>query len=734
VNQSASDTQAAYASSTAHLRHELQRIDLLLQRAVTRVRASVAAEAADLRGLYVTDADVDTLLANQQLIGPGFVAADEAAPRDAELSALAAEIAERVAASQAEGVILRLPLLAERFELSAFEIETILICLAPEIDLKYERLFGYLHDDVTKRRPSVDLALNLLSRSIEDKIAARRYFAATAALRRHRLLDLVQDPAQPQPTLLGTYLKLDEQIVSFLLGSDALDPRLASYAQFAAADTQLGDLLLSDEIKQRLSWLLTSAGDTTSALCYLQGAPGSGKQTAAAAICQRHGRTLLAVDGARVLEASNGEQIMRLIVREARLQGALISWDQFDALLSEERRSWRELLLETLRDQPGLTFLAGEAPWELNNARPQQRFIRVAFTPYAASERRYLWTRALDGAICADDVDLTALANTFRLNARQIHDAAATARNLAHWRDPEQSQISSADLHAACRLQSNRKLTTLARQIAPHHSWDDLVLPADRLAHLREIWLHLKYRAQVYDVWGFERKLALGKGLNILFAGPSGTGKTMAASIIAGELGLDLYKIDLSTILSKYIGETEKNLGRIFAEAETSNAILFFDEADALFGKRSEVKDAHDRYANVEISYLLQRMEEYDGVVILATNLRKNMDDAFVRRMHFTVEFPLPAEPQRRQIWTNIWPDDLPRAADLDLDLLAQRFEVAGGNIRNIALAAAFLAAADGGAVRMAHVLHATRREYQKMGKMVLEREFGDYAGNSEAR
>jgi SpoVK/Ycf46/Vps4 family AAA+-type ATPase len=232
----------------------------------------------------------------------------------------------------------------------------------------------------------------------------------------------------------------------------------------------------------------------------------------------------------------------------------------------------------------------------------------------------------------------------------------------------------------------------------------------------------------VYSEWGFDHKLSLGKGLNILFAGPSGTGKTMAAEIIAHELSLDLYKIDLSTVVSKYIGETEKNLARIFAEAETSNAILFFDEADALFGKRSEVRDSHDRYANIEISYLLQKMEEYEGVVILATNLRKNMDDAFVRRMHFGVEFPFPTEPYRRRIWEGIWPADTPRDPDLDLDFMAQHFEMAGGNIRNIALAAAFLAADDGQTVGMPHLIRATQREYQKMGKVVVEREFGKYA------
>jgi SpoVK/Ycf46/Vps4 family AAA+-type ATPase len=284
-----------------------------------------------------------------------------------------------------------------------------------------------------------------------------------------------------------------------------------------------------------------------------------------------------------------------------------------------------------------------------------------------------------------------------------------------------------ADIYDGCRLQSNRKLSNLATKINPHYNWDDLILPPEQMQMLREICNSVKYRTLIYDEWGFDGKLALGKGVNVFFAGLPGTGKTMSAGIIAGELGLALYKIDLSSVVSKYIGETEKNLSSIFDEAQTSNAILFFDEADALFGKRSEVRDSHDRYANIEVSYLLQRVEEYQGVVILATNLRKNMDDAFVRRMHFSIEFPFPNKKERRRIWEQIFPKTTPRSPDLDLDFMAQRFEMAGGNIRNIALASAFLAADDGEAISMNHLISATRREYQKMGKMVSEGEFGDY-------
>jgi SpoVK/Ycf46/Vps4 family AAA+-type ATPase len=237
----------------------------------------------------------------------------------------------------------------------------------------------------------------------------------------------------------------------------------------------------------------------------------------------------------------------------------------------------------------------------------------------------------------------------------------------------------------------------------------------------------VRHRRTVLETWGFDRHLAMGKGVNALFAGTSGTGKTMAAEIIAADLGLELYKVDLSTMVSKYIGETEKNLDGIFRAAREANAILFFDEADAIFGKRSEVKDAHDRYANIEVGYLLQKMEEYDGVVILATNLRKNMDDAFIRRLHMSIDFPFPEEPDRLRIWRKVFPPDAPLAGDVDLGFCARQFKIAGGSIRNVALLAAFLAAEDDAEIGMVHVARAAKREYQKLGKLVTETDFGQY-------
>jgi SpoVK/Ycf46/Vps4 family AAA+-type ATPase len=275
-----------------------------------------------------------------------------------------------------------------------------------------------------------------------------------------------------------------------------------------------------------------------------------------------------------------------------------------------------------------------------------------------------------------------------------------------------------AELAAACRSVSCGRLGELATKVEPRYGWADLVLPTDRVTLLREVCDQVRHRTRVHDEWGFGSTVAHGTGLGVLFSGPPGTGKTMAAQVLAADVGLDLYRVDLSRVVSKYIGETEKNLSQIFDEARDGDAILFFDEADALFGRRSEVSDAHDRYANIETGYLLQRMEDHDGVVVLATNLRQNMDDAFLRRLRFLVDFPFPDEEHRRRIWQGHFPATAPLDPGVDCAHLAREFPVAGGSIKNIILNAAFLAAADGGTIRTEHLLAGTRREFDKVGKV----------------
>ncbi len=705
-----------YVTSLQHIQAELERLDLLLRVQVWRARQG-RGEAGELAAFYIPDAEADEFL-DKTLGAP--VWADVPLPPElreaaqAKLDQLSAEVDRHTAESLAQGIPLRLAELGRMFDLTEFDLDVILLCLAPELDRGYERLYAYLHDDLTRSRPTVGLALNLFCPDLASKVAARTRLTEAGPLRASCLVDLRDESG----SLLGSSLRLEPRVAGYLLGDDCADDRLRPHARLVPPAASPGELMVPDALSRLAGQV---PGDC---VLYFQGAYGVGRRTAAAAF----GRPLLVVAGRR-LAASDTDgfaELVRLIGREARLQGALLYWEDFDVLLAEEDDARLAALFWLLEELPGPAFLSGSATWEPAGDRRGLTFLRIPFPLPGPGERLRLWHAALAGA-SVPPPDLADLADKFRLSGGQIHDAAATARNLALARQPAAPQVTLADLHAACRLHSNRKLAELAVQISPHYTWDDIVLPDDQTAQLQEIYDQVRHRNLVYDAWGFDGKLALGKGLSILFAGPPGTGKTMAADVLAHCLGLSLYKIDLSAVVSKYIGETEKNLARIFAEATTSNAILFFDEADALFGKRTQVRDAHDRYANVEVSYLLQKMEEYDGVVVLATNLRKNMDEAFVRRLHVTVEFPVPGVADRRRIWEQIWPAAMPRDPGLDLDFLARKVEVAGGSIRNIALAGAFLAAADGGVVTMAHLLHATRREYQKMGKVLTAGELGDH-------
>jgi len=722
-----------YTTSLQHILAELERIDLFVQVQVRRARQVHMADS-EFQGLCISEQEVDALL--KQPIGlPRWASALPPSFRtevQAAFDQMAADIGKRKAESTRQGVNLRLEELARLFYLTPFDVDTLLICLAPELDLRYERLYAYLQDDVTRKRPSVDLVLNLLCPSFQDKLAKRDRFSSESPLFKHYLLHLFDDPSHKNPPLLSKYLRADERVVNYLFGSNEINTRIQTCARLNVPQSSLDDLFLPADVKHRLALLAEKKEVKDNGLIfYFQGTYGVGKQSTAEALCHELGIVLLNIDGERLLntEGLSFDKAVRLAEREALLQGAALYWNGFDALLADDKRVFLDMLLRQLEGRSGLTFLAGDTTWEPMNALHELPFVRIEFSRPTYAERAQLWTRSLnENSTLASDVNLKDVAGKFRFSGGQIEDAAATARNLARWRDPENGHVTMDDLYSACRLQSNRKLATLAQKITPHYKWNDIILPSDRLEQLKEICNYVKYRSLVYDEWGFDSKLSMGKGLNALFAGPSGTGKTMAAEIMAGELGLDLYKIDLSSVVSKYIGESEKNLARIFTEAETSNAILFFDEADALFGRRSEVRDSHDRYANIEISYLLQKMEEYKGVVILATNFRRNMDDAFVRRMHFTIEFPFPNKNDRRHIWERIWPDDMPRTPDLDLDFMAGQFEVAGGSIRNIALAAAFLAADDGRVVNISHLIRATQREYQKMGKVMMGNEFGEYA------
>jgi SpoVK/Ycf46/Vps4 family AAA+-type ATPase len=463
------------------------------------------------------------------------------------------------------------------------------------------------------------------------------------------------------------------------------------------------------------------------------GPSGSGKKSAAEAVCKETGINLLIVNSKSLLEGKLTDTV-DLIMREALLQNSAMYIQAFD-LLSEDKESknFLEFLLQALRTFPGMIFVAGKEPMEFDKGFINNGFVPFSFPLPAYPVRKQLWESCLKDQKLAEEVDLDALVTKFRFSGGQIMDSARTACIFAGSKNPASPILSMEDLYKGCKLQSNQKLNSFALKSNPRYSLEDLVLPKDTLEHLKEVSGFIKYKGKVHFDWGFEKKLSLGKGLNVLFSGPPGTGKTMAAEVLANEAKLDLYKIDLSIVVSKYIGDTEKNLKTIFEEAETSNCILFFDEADALFGKRSEVKDAHDRYANIETGYLLQKMEEYEGVVILATNLSKNIDGAFLRRMRYVIDFPFPDKEQRKEIWKGIFPYEAPLAREVDYEFVSEKLNLSGGNIKNIALTAAFYAAEDSCEIGMSQIIRAARREYIKMGKPFLKEDFEPYYGMTEA-
>ena len=681
----------------------LNRIDTLIQKALLLAESHYSPElaTAPYRGLQISLEEVSRLLQRH--------------PAEPLFATAAPENPSPPAAS-------RLAWLQHQFQLTPIDLDILALALAPELDRRYERLYAYLQDDIRAVHPTIDLALNLLCPTAGDKLQQRDRFSPDAPLIRHHLLHLHRQPDTPTPLLAHT-LHLDAQIVRYLLGNIGLDFRLSPFCQLIHPTLTLNQLFLNPELQQKLS---TISQNRQPLRLYFQGTDTTNKRRAAEALAQELHTPLLAADISRLTAnlKTDIEPTLKLLWREAWFLNALLYLDGWDNLPATDRA----LACDTLLATPlPLTILSGTEPWN-----PTTGTLGVVTVPFPLPDfiqRRHCWQTHLKSAgISLTDSELYAIGDRFRLTSDRIADAVATACNQARVEGKKDTEPNIADLFAAARAQSGHDLTQLARPIQPKYRLEDIVLPIEQKTQLREICDRAQLQTKVLSEWGFDSHLSLGKGLNVLFTGVPGTGKTMAAEAIARELQLDLLKIDLSQIVSKYIGETEKNLDRIFTAAATANAILLFDEADALFGKRSEVKDARDRYANIEIGYLLQKMEEYEGIAILTTNLGNNIDDAFLRRLSFIIGFTFPKEPERHQIWQKIFPQSTPRSAELDLEFMARRFEIAGGNIRNIALAAAFLAAAEGVEIRMSHLIRATRREYQKMGKVLMDDEFGNYA------
>lgn len=664
---------------------ELERLRLLLRRRILWLRASWVDDP--LRGagrLAISDAEADALAAPTD---PGaeaaFLREDDAAVELGEaIAALERELAHPPEPDPLER-------LAERLDLDRLDRDLLVLALAPELDPSFERLYAYVQDDATRRFATPCLATDLLG----SRAAPRA--SAEAPLRRLHLVEL----AATDDGWASRPLRVGERVLAHLRGLDQLDPAAAELLRPLAEASPPGD---GRVLAERLARLLAERSPWP--IVQLLGPVHAGGRAIAAAACARLGLRLVALAPATARRAAERPELVGLLEREAVLL-SLGLWVEDGAA-----EGWAELA-----ERLAAPVFAGGR----ERMRTEAPLIASSLPSPAGAALREVWSDALPAG-----VEPGPLAEQFVLEPREIVAAVADAEARAALRGA--ARPDSDDVWAACRARARGVADGLARALAVEPCWQRLVLPREAMTQLEELAAQAASRRRVYEEWDFAPRLLRGGGVTALFAGPSGTGKTMAAEALAARLGLDLYAVDLAGVVSKWIGETEKNLRRVFEAAERAGAVLFFDEADALFARRTEVRDAHDRHANVEVDYLLQRMEEYRGVAVLATNRRNLVDPAFLRRLRFLIEFPLPEPRDRVRLWRGVFPTRTP-LGELDWEALG-RLELSGGSIRTIAVNAAFLAAGAGGAVEMEHVMRAARREYVKLDRRVLAAEFGEWA------
>ncbi|MFJ6054788.1 ATP-binding protein [Streptomyces sp. NPDC092307] len=620
--------------------------------------------------------------------------------------------------------------LATTFALSELDVGILLAALAPDIDARFERWYGYLNDDVTMRRATVRLALQLNSASLVSG-EARARFGDSSPLVAGGLLE-VRDTDRP---LLTRGLRVPDRVSAFLLGDDRLDDGLTGWARLAVPAPYALPMSHQREVER----LRASARRNDGTVYVAADEEGAALDVAIAALATE-GTPVIVLQPLPAPPTGTGPGAVPPMdfpvidaVREARLRGCALV-----AAATVPATGWEPA------EGPGAPVpmvFTGTGAWD--KGRGPVPDVQVRLDMGTKEERTQLWQQALAARSSlppaveqpgspdpSDDPDLAAALGAYRLSPARIASSAKTAsRHSTYWQEP----LDARHVAASVRAHNGGALERLARCVLPESSWADLLLPEDVARQLRHLADRARHRERVLGQWRMRPGGMQGNGVAALFSGDSGTGKTLAAEVLAGELGLPLYVVDLSTVVDKYIGETEKHLDRIFTEAAGINGVLLFDEADALFGKRSETRDAHDRYANIEVSYLLQRIEHFDGLVVMTTNLYGNIDEAFCRRLDAVVHFPLPDAEQRRALWDHCLGPVVPRAPGLRLDELARAFELAGGSIRACVLAAAYRSAATDLPVTNGDLADAVRAEYRKMRRLIREEAFRDWAGSAEA-
>jgi hypothetical protein len=736
TRQITSSSLIPYQSSREHLLDHMQRLHTLVQAQIVRWQAT---GGNDKKRESLREAELKLML-DEDFMPAGYLPR-AVAGKVKDYWGLAVEQAQRIEQRrQLTGTSLTLTLhhVQTVFDLDDVQRDILLLCLLPQVDSWYAHLFAILQTDSRQTTPTIGLIQQILQPHLEQPEAILTHLSPSSPLLAYDLLCLPETGSHLPLPLRSVHL--DDRITGYLWGQSMVDGRLTAVLQDVSARVHLDDLIMPDERRTTLTELTAVLPQQLPLTMLWYGAYGSGRLSAAQAICWQMGLPLLAVDVAAALPSGTSwPALVRLCLREALLRGTAVYWMGCEQLIASQEQSphWQQLVT-AVEKFPGLTILDSQSNWTPTGQFRQHTFLSLDFPLPNYEIRQQLWQGHLPSTVVTADPDLIELlAASFQLTEGQIEDAIATASSLARRRQPSQPDLTQEDLYEGCRRQSSQKLVALAQRVQPrpNSNLDDdpftsLVLPRPVRQQLQELYGRIRHYYQLYERLGFTERLSLGKGTIALFTGTTGTGKTMAAELLASAQKTDLYKIDLAAVVSKYVGETEKNLNKVFDQAEDSNAILFFDEADALFGKRGEVKDARDRWANLEVNYLLQRIEEYAGVVIMATNLRQNIDTAFLRRIHIIIDFPFPDPEARLRILHGMFPPDINHPDAESLQQLTDKFELAGGSWRNIVIDAAFRALAETDketqpTISLLYLVLATAREYQKLGKPITKGEFG---------
>lgn len=636
------------------------------------------------------------------------------------------KITEKASRSAAQRMVVPLEYLFQIFELNITERFCVMLSLAPELDYQFERIYVHLQDDYQKKLPSLDLCLRILAPEEEERYGILRMAAERKEVWNCFFPEFAL--GMKDAGSIGRILKLNPRFLDFLFEIDAEAEELKDHTRIYypgefAADPLGPQKKLPEEIGEILR-----EGEKKK-LLYLWGREGCGRKTQIRAFCRSAGMPLLAV---RMNKAENQEEdlkrFLQALYTEMILRRSAVVFLDIDKCL-EQNDVLKKMLPAIRRKLWKITdfiFMTGEKAWEWQEEwQEEEQFIQIPIQEFTPRQQKELWERELKGWELQKANLPELLSSKFSMTPGEIKKSAETAKQEA--RRKKYAVLAEKELHNACYQQFHHHLGDSAVRINASFSWEDLILPETQKIQLRQACNQILCRGKLYEEWGFGDKLSYGRGISMLFYGAPGTGKTMAAQVMAAELNMEIYRVDLSAVSSKYIGETEKNLKKIFDEVQRSRSILFFDEADALFGKRSEVKEAQDKYANAETAFLLQKMEEYDGIVILATNFLQNFDHAYRRRIKYVIYFPMPPEEERIRLWKNVFPQKAP-VGKLDYAYLARQFELSGSDIKNAAVTAAFLAASDHTEIDMEKILLAIRQELQKYGRVIGQEEFGAYA------